>query len=84
MISIILVMTVLPQILLVFDWVIDRTEFNRGAAVHEDEEGAEEEEEQEAEKQEIKKQEIEKQEIEKQKIEKQEAKTEGGDDDENE
>ena len=24
-------MTVLPQILLVFDWVIDRTEFNRGA-----------------------------------------------------
>jgi len=31
LISIILVMTVLPQILLVFDWVIDRTEFNRGA-----------------------------------------------------
>lgn len=84
LISIILVMTVLPQILLVFDWVIDRTEFNRGAAVHENVEGAEEEEEQEAEKQEIKKQEIKKQEIEKQGIEKQEAKTEGGDDDENE
>lgn len=31
LVSIILVMTVLPQILLVFDKVIDRTEFNRGA-----------------------------------------------------
>ena len=31
LVSIILVMTVLPQILLVFDGVIDRTEFNRGA-----------------------------------------------------
>lgn len=31
LVSIILVMTALPQILLVFDWLIDRTEFNRGA-----------------------------------------------------
>ena len=29
--SIVLVLFVLPQILLVFDGVIDRTEFNRGA-----------------------------------------------------
>lgn len=31
LISIIIVMTILPQILLVFDGIIDRTEFNRGA-----------------------------------------------------
>lgn len=36
LVSIILVMTVLPQILLVFDKVIDRTEFNRGAVKRED------------------------------------------------
>ena len=30
-------MTVLPQILLVFDKVIDRTEFNRGAVKHDKE-----------------------------------------------
>ena len=35
LVSIILVMTVLPQILLVFDKVIDRTEFNRGAVKRE-------------------------------------------------
>lgn len=37
-ISIILVMTVLPQILLVFDKMIERTEFNRGAKADEAEE----------------------------------------------
>ncbi len=36
LISIILVMTVLPQILLVFDGLIERTEFNRGAKQDED------------------------------------------------
>lgn len=36
LVSIILVMTVLPQILLVFDWLIDRTEFNRGAVKQEE------------------------------------------------
>lgn len=38
LVSIIMVMTVLPQILLVFDKVIDRTEFNRGAVKKETEE----------------------------------------------
>lgn len=36
LISIILVMTVLPQILLVFDWLIDKTEFNRGVVKQDD------------------------------------------------
>ncbi len=39
LVSIILVMTVLPQILLVFDGVIDRTEFNRGAVKYDENDG---------------------------------------------